>query len=124
MIISFTHTCTKNTRKENFLVGSLLIIVAEDMFYLEDYCIQLYLYLFRISDETFEKTSFLKKIILRERGREGEREGEKHHCEREALIGCVIPPTEVPAHNPGMCCDLSVGTQSTEPHQPGQKDLY
>ena len=27
-------------------------------------------------------------FIFRERGREGEREGEKHRCERETLIGC------------------------------------
>ena len=29
-------------------------------------------------------------FIFRERGREGEREGEKHQCARETLIGCSL----------------------------------
>ena len=29
-------------------------------------------------------------FIFRERGREGEREGEKHWCARETLIGCLL----------------------------------
>ena len=44
---------------------------------------------------TFTYTSiFLKKyfiylLIFRESGREGEKEGEKHQCEREISIGCL-----------------------------------
>ena len=43
-----------------------------------------------------------------------------------------MPPTGDPAHSPGMCPDwelnwqtfgLQAGTQSTEPHQPGLKNL-
>ena len=64
-------------------------------------------------------------FIFRQRGREGEREGEKHQC---ALASCVH-------HNPGMCPDweLNLGiepatlwafgllarAQSTELYQPG-----
>ena len=40
-------------------------------------------------------------FIFRERGREGEREGEKHQC----VVASHLPPTEDQAHNPGMCPD-------------------
>ena len=62
-------------------------------------------------------------FIFIERGREGEREEEKHTC---VVISCTSP-TGDPARNPGMCPDwesnwrhfgLQTGTQSTEPHQP------
>ena len=37
---------------------------------------------------------FILKIfyvfIFRERGREGEREGKKHQCDRETLVGCLL----------------------------------
>ena len=36
-----------------------------------------------------------------ERGREGEREGEKHQC----VVASRAPPTEDLVHNPGMCPD-------------------
>ena len=66
-------------------------------------------------------------IDFRERGSGvGEREREKHHCEKETLIG--LPPvhalTEDGTHNVGMCSDrgsnpLSFGArddaQPTEP---------
>ena len=64
-------------------------------------------------------------FIFRESGKEGEREGEKHQC----VVAFHLPPTGDPAHNPGMCPDWEsnqrpfgsqTGTQSTEPHQPGQ----
>ena len=74
------------------------------------------------------KELFLKKdfylLIFRERGREGEREGEKHQC----VVASHEPPTGDMAGNPGMCPDwelnqqpssLQFGAQSTEPHQPG-----
>ena len=40
-------------------------------------------------------------FIFRKRGREGEREGKKHHC----VIASHVPPTGELAHNPGMCPD-------------------
>ena len=40
-------------------------------------------------------------FIFRERGREGEREGEKHHC----VVVSLVPPTGDLAHNPSMCPD-------------------
>ena len=45
--------------------------------------------------------SFLKDFIylFLERGREGEREGEKHHC----VVASRAPPTGDLAYNPGMC---------------------
>ena len=63
-------------------------------------------------------------IYFRERGREGEREGEKHQC----VVASCVPPTRDLACNPGVCPDWEstwrpfgsqAGTQSTEPHQPG-----
>ena len=72
--------------------------------------------------------SFFKdfiSFIFRERGREGEREGEKHQC----VVASHVPPTGDLAHNPGMCPDWEwnrrpfgsqAGAQSTEPHQPGR----
>ena len=66
-----------------------------------------------------------KKILFnfRQRGRVGEREGEKHQC----VVASHMPLTGDPAYNPGMCpdWDLNQGllgsqasAQSTEPHQP------
>ena len=40
-------------------------------------------------------------FIFRERGREGEREGEKH----QSVVASHRPPTGDLAHNPGMCPD-------------------
>ena len=63
-------------------------------------------------------------FIFRERGKEGEKEGEKH----QYVVVSHTPPTGDLAHNPGMCSDcesnqrpfaLHSGAQSTEPHQPG-----
>ena len=68
-------------------------------------------------------------FIFRERGWEGEREGEKHQC----VVVSQVPPTGDLAHNPGMCPDWELnwqplgsqaGTQSTEPHQPGLIYLF
>ena len=70
---------------------------------------------------------FLKKQYLfnfRERGRKGEREGEKHHY----VVATRVPCTEDLACNPGMCpgwewnrrpFGSQASTQSTEQHQPG-----
>ena len=45
---------------------------------------------------------FLKDfIIFREKGKEGEREGEKHHC----VVVSYTPPTGDLALNWGMCPD-------------------
>ena len=70
---------------------------------------------------------FLKILLIyffRERGKEGEREGEKH----PGVVASGMPPTGDLARNPGMCPDWEskqrpfgsqVRTQSTELHQPG-----
>ena len=64
-------------------------------------------------------------LFFRERGREGEKEGEKHQC----VVASHIPPPGDLACNPGMCpgwesnqrpIGSQAGAQSTEPHQPGQ----
>ena len=71
-----------------------------------------------------------KKIlfIFRERGGEGEREGEKHPC----VVASHVTPTRNLAHNPGMCphwesnqrpFGSQASTQSTGPNQPGQINL-
>ena len=46
---------------------------------------------------------FKKKIIylFLERGREGDKEGEKHPC----VVASCMPPTQDLARNPGMCPD-------------------
>ena len=63
-------------------------------------------------------------FVFRQRGREGEREGEKHPC----VVASCVPPTGNLARNPGMCPDWEpnqrpfgsqAGAQSTEPQQPG-----
>ena len=64
-------------------------------------------------------------LIFRERGREGERKGEKHQC----VVASHMPPTENLAHNPDMCTDWELNqqlfdysqacAQATELHQPG-----
>ena len=67
-------------------------------------------------------------FISRQRVRKGEREGEKH----QYVVASHAPPTGDLACNPGMCPDcqlnqrlfgLQAGTQSTEPHQPGLKNV-
>ena len=40
-------------------------------------------------------------FIFRVRGREGDREGEKHQC----VVSSSVPPTRDLARNPGMCPD-------------------
>ena len=85
-------------------------------------------HLVRIMDSVADLSlSFLKRLylfILRQRGRVGEREGEKPQC----VVASHTPPTGDPAYNPGMCPDWEsnrrpfssqAGVQSTELHQPG-----
>ena len=54
----------------------------------------------------------LPKDVLIARGREGKSEGEKHHCEREAMIGCMRPSWG-PTCNLGMCSDWESNPQSS-----------
>ena len=76
-------------------------------------------------------TFFFKDFIylFLEKGREGEREGEKHQC----VIASHVFPFGDLAPKPGMCPDwesnqspfgFQTGTQSTEPHQPGRFYLF
>ena len=67
-------------------------------------------------------------VIFRERGREGERKGEK--CQHVVASG--TPPTGDLVCNPGLCpywesnwwpFGSQAHTQSTELQQPGQKHL-
>ena len=64
-------------------------------------------------------------FIFRERGRKGEKEGEKYQC----VVASHMPPAGDLAHNPDMCPDREsnwqpfgsqASTHSTEPHQPRQ----
>ena len=63
-------------------------------------------------------------FVFREKGRDGEREGEKHQC----MVASRTPPTGDLARNPGMCSHWEsnqqpfgsqASTPYTEPHQPG-----
>ena len=63
-------------------------------------------------------------FIFIEKGREGERAGEKHQC----VVASCAPPTADLAHNSVMCSDWEsnwrpfgsqASAQSPEPHQPG-----
>ena len=47
-------------------------------------------------------------FIFRQKGREGESEGEKHQC----VVSSRAPPTGDLAQNPGMCPD---GNQTSDP---------
>ena len=61
------------------------------------------------TDEVSEKSTletytvfFLNSLfVFRERGREGEREGEKHQC----VVASHMPPIGDLARNPDMCPD-------------------
>ena len=75
-----------------------------------------------IPNPFFKKRFYL--FIFRERGREGEREGEKHQC----VVAFHAPPTGDLVCNPGMCPDWELSQQpfgsqadpqSTKPYQPG-----
>ena len=81
----------------------------------------------RFKCRNFNTAAFFKKgfylFIFRERGREGEREGDKHQC----VVASRASPTGDLAHKPGMCPDWEsnrqpfssqAGAPSTEPHQP------
>ena len=67
--------------------------------------------------------------IFRQGGREGEKEGEKHQCERKTSIGCLLHvPQQGTELNPGMSPDWELNwqlfalwdnTQPTEPYQSG-----
>ena len=48
-----------------------------------------------------------KDFMFRERGKEGDREGEKHQC----VVASHMPPTGDLAHNPGMCPDQQSSQQ-------------
>ena len=50
-----------------------------------------------------DSSAFFKYLFLifRDRGREGEREGEKHQC----VVASHAPLTGGLAHKPGMCPD-------------------
>ena len=66
-----------------FVKGSLLLEVNEKLIFAFYIFFKFYLFVFR------------------ERGREGEREGEKH----QYVVASHMPPTGNPAGNPGMCPD-------------------
>ena len=50
---------------------------------------------------SFFKKDFIYLFIFKERGREGEQEGEKHQC----VVASHAPPPGDLASNPGMCPD-------------------
>ena len=82
----------------------------------------------QFKDEVGMFVTIFFKDIFRQRGREGERGGEKHQC----VVASHAPPGGDLARNAGTCPDwklnqqpfgAQVGTQSTETHQP-RLNLY
>ena len=78
-----------------------------------------------------------KKIFysfFRERGKEGEKEGEKHLYVREAsMVAFLKPLARDLVHNPGMCpswesnqqpFSWQASAQPTEPHKAGLANLF
>ena len=53
------------------------------------------------SDPALKKKERFYLFIFRERGREGERDGEEHPC----VVASCMPPTGNLAHNLGVCPD-------------------
>ena len=67
-------------------------------------CLSVILLCTELNAYDFVKKDFFKRFylfIFRERGREGEREGEKH----QRVVASHVVPTGDLACNPGMCPD-------------------
>ena len=88
--------------------------------------LQNFFFPFKFFNEVFFYFLRFYLFIFRERGREAEREEEKHQC---VVASCAPPTGDVPC-NPGMCPDwdskqgpfgYQAGAQSTELHQPGSE---
>ena len=54
----------------------------------------------------FFKILFVCLFVFRDRGSEGEREGEKHRCERETLIGCLWYTPQLGTEATAQACAL------------------
>ena len=105
-----TYPLWNNVFRAWVLIMSLKRIICWDNIYLYDF-----------------KFKILKKrfyLFILERGREGEREEEKHQC----AVASHTPPTGDLARNPGTCpdwelnqrsFDLQASTQFTELHELG-----
>ena len=87
-------------------------------------CVQVSTFVWALKKYVLMLCKKIFKFMFRERGREGERVGEKHQW----VVASCSPPTGDLACNPGMCpewgsnwrpFDLQAGAQPTEPHQPG-----
>ena len=82
-----------------------------------------------IHDSVYSFFYFYFYFIFREKGREGERKGQKHQC----VVVSNAPYTGDLACNPGMCPDWEsnrrsfcsqANAQSTKPHQAGLYSSY
>ena len=67
-----------------------------------------YIWILSLSLSPFK--DFIYLLIFRGRSREGEREGERHQCERETLAASRMPPTRDLTHNPVLCPDWASAT--------------
>ena len=96
--------------------------------------LSLFYFLLEYIDFLILNHSFLKRFylfIFRARGREGEKEGEKHPSAKETLVASQTPPVGDLACHPGLCPARESNQQPfslwdyawpTEPHQSGHVD--
>ena len=93
---SCSHICANLNQRETRATGSIVLSPSLVSFF---FFLRFYVFIFR------------------EKGKEAEREGEKHQCERETMMGCLFyvlqlgsskPTTQARALTRNRTCDLSL----------------
>ena len=85
----------------------LLMLSMTSLFFLNSYHFCAFFFFF------FYKFLHIYLFMSREQGREEEREGEKHWCERETLIGCLLNEYCLGIEPTTQACALT-GNQTTD----------
>ena len=82
-----------------FIMCQILVQTFGDFFSCEVLLYTVFRLLHRVVRHHIFKKDFIYLFVFRERGREGEREGEKHQCVRETSISCLF---YAPNQGPGL----------------------